>query len=120
MRYRWKLVPTFAVLALLLAPNLAARATSPAVLITAAYYDTYLSGEPDEAFRLMNPTAFPVELVKKAPQCLEYIVVHKMVHLLERHHKERFVAYMDQFLPQWRLRRDQLNAAPLAHDTWTY
>jgi predicted metal-dependent hydrolase len=43
-----------------------------------------------------------------------------MVHLLERLHNERFVAYMDEFIPQWRLFRDELNQAPLAHETWEY
>jgi hypothetical protein len=61
-----------------------------------------------------------LELVKKPPQCMEYIVVHEMVHLLERLHNDRFVAYMDAFMPQWRLRRDELNAAPLAHEEWEY
>jgi hypothetical protein len=61
-----------------------------------------------------------LELVKKPPQCLDYIVLHEMLHLLERHHNARFVAYMDEFMPQWRLRRDELNAAPLAHETWEY
>jgi predicted metal-dependent hydrolase len=61
-----------------------------------------------------------LELIKKPPRCLEYIVVHEMVHLLERLHNERFVAYMDHFLPQWRLLRDELNSAPLAHATWEY
>jgi predicted metal-dependent hydrolase len=61
-----------------------------------------------------------LELVKKPPQCLEYIIVHEMVHLLERHHNERFITYMDEFLPQWRLFRDELNQAPLAHETWEY
>ncbi|MEA3309914.1 MAG: SprT family zinc-dependent metalloprotease [Chloroflexota bacterium] len=61
-----------------------------------------------------------LELVKKPPQCLEYIVVHELVHLLERLHNERFISYLDEFLPQWRLRRDELNAAPLAHETWEY
>jgi predicted metal-dependent hydrolase len=61
-----------------------------------------------------------LELVKKPPRCLEYIIVHEMVHLLERHHNARFVAYMDQFLPQWRHLRDLLNQAPLAHETWEY
>ena len=61
-----------------------------------------------------------LELVKKPPQCLEYITVHEMVHLLERHHNEHFVAYMDKFMPQWRLFRDELNKAPLAHATWEY
>jgi predicted metal-dependent hydrolase len=61
-----------------------------------------------------------LELVKKPPRCLEYITVHEMVHLLERLHNERFVAYMDEFMPQWRLFRDELNQAPLAHQTWEY
>ena len=61
-----------------------------------------------------------LELVKKSPNCLEYIIVHEMIHLLERLHNDRFVAYLDKFLPQWRLYRDELNQAPLAHETWDY
>ena len=61
-----------------------------------------------------------LELVKKPLRCLEYIVVHELVHLLERHHNDRFVALMDRFLPQWRTRRQELNAAPLAHESWSY
>ena len=61
-----------------------------------------------------------LELVKKPVACLEYIIVHEMVHLLERQHNDRFVAYMDKFMPQWRLVRDELNQAPLGHATWEY
>ena len=61
-----------------------------------------------------------LELAKKPPHCLEYVLVHEMVHLLERHHNDRFKALMDQFMPQWRLYRDELNQAPLAHEDWTY
>lgn len=61
-----------------------------------------------------------LELVKKPPQCIEYVLVHEMVHLLERSHNERFVAFMDRFLPQWRLLREELNRAPLAHAAWKY
>lgn len=61
-----------------------------------------------------------LELAKKPVQCLEYIVVHELVHLLERHHNERFAALMDAFLPDWRLRRDLLCRAPLAHEEWAY
>ena len=61
-----------------------------------------------------------LELIKKPPNCLEYIIVHEMVHLLERLHNDRFVAYMDKFMPQWRLFREELNQAPLAHETWGY
>lgn len=61
-----------------------------------------------------------LELVKKPESCVEYILVHEMVHLLERHHNERFRELMDYFMPDWRTRRDQLNAQPLAHENWTY
>ena len=61
-----------------------------------------------------------LELIKKPVQCLEYIVVHELVHLLERHHNETFTALMTKLLPQWKARRAELNAAPLAHETWTY
>jgi predicted metal-dependent hydrolase len=62
---------------------------------------------------------FNVELAKKHPDCLEYIVVHEMTHHLERNHGERFTKLMDGFLPSWRSRRDQLNEAPLAEESWT-
>ncbi len=61
-----------------------------------------------------------LELAKKPPACLEYILVHEMVHLLERHHNEKFRAYMDKFLPQWPMHREELNRAPLAHEDWGY
>jgi predicted metal-dependent hydrolase len=61
-----------------------------------------------------------LELAKKPPHCLEYVVVHEMVHLLERHHGERFTAHMDHFMPQWRMYREELNRAPLAHEEWGY
>jgi predicted metal-dependent hydrolase len=63
---------------------------------------------------------FNLELAKKPVRCLEYIAVHEMVHLLERHHNDRFTALMDKYLPQWRLCRAELNRAPLAHETWSY
>lgn len=61
-----------------------------------------------------------LELIKKSTSCLEYIVVHEMVHLLERHHNERFIAYMNRFLPLWQHYREELNQAPLGHETWEY
>jgi hypothetical protein len=53
-----------------------------------------------------------LELAKKPVQCLEYIVVHELTHLLERNHSERFIALMDRHLPNWRVHRKELNAAP--------
>jgi predicted metal-dependent hydrolase len=61
-----------------------------------------------------------LELAKKRPSCLEYILVHEMVHLLERHHNDHFKDYMDRFMPQWRLFREELNRSPLAHENWSY
>lgn len=62
---------------------------------------------------------FNVELAKKPPNCLEYIVVHEMTHYRERNHGPRFTKLMDRFLPNWRSLRDQLNDAPLAQEQWT-
>ena len=61
---------------------------------------------------------FNVELAKKHPECLEYLAVHEMTHLLERSHGPRFTKLMDKHLPDWRARRDQLNQAPLGHEQW--
>lgn len=61
-----------------------------------------------------------LELAKKPSPCLEYILVHEMVHFLERHHNDRFKEHMDRFLPQWRLIRDKLNKFPLSHEDWRY
>ena len=61
-----------------------------------------------------------LELAKKPNSCLVYVLVHEMVHLLERDHNDRFHALMDGFLPQWRTYRDELNNAPLAHENWGY
>ena len=60
------------------------------------------------------------ELAKKPPGCLEYIVVHELVHLLEPTHNARFVELMDHFLPQWRDRRDVLNRLPVRRESWSY
>jgi predicted metal-dependent hydrolase len=59
-----------------------------------------------------------LELAKKPPQCLEYIVVHEMMHLLERRHNGRFTTLMDEHLPAWRLHRGELSAVPLVHERW--
>lgn len=61
-----------------------------------------------------------LELAKKPLECLEYIVVHEMVHLLERRHNERFTGYMDKFLPGWRHVREELNRMPVGHEDWKY
>ncbi len=61
-----------------------------------------------------------LELVKKPKVCLEYILVHELVHLHERNHNTRFITLMNQFLPNWRLYRDELNSLPIVHNDWGY
>lgn len=59
-----------------------------------------------------------LELAKKPLRCLEYIIVHELAHLLERSHNERFVAYMDKFMPEWRVRKEELNKFILTYEEW--
>ncbi|BAV94590.1 metal-dependent hydrolase [Ichthyobacterium seriolicida] len=61
-----------------------------------------------------------LELAKKPTICLEYILVHELVHLHERTHNNRFIALMDKFMPKWRLHRDELNSLPIAYNDWGY
>ena len=60
------------------------------------------------------------ELAKKPLECLEYIVVHEMIHLLEPTHNARFVALMDQSMPRWQFLRQKLNRLPVRHVDWDY
>jgi predicted metal-dependent hydrolase len=60
------------------------------------------------------------ELARKPPECLEYVIVHELVHLLEPSHNARFVSLMDKFMPNWRQHKDELNRIPLAHQEWEY
>ncbi|HKV38646.1 MAG TPA: SprT family zinc-dependent metalloprotease [Blastocatellia bacterium] len=60
------------------------------------------------------------DLAKKPPECLEYIVVHEMVHLLEPTHNDRFTALMNRFMPHWRFHRTELNRLPVRHTDWDY
>lgn len=60
------------------------------------------------------------ELAKKQPECLEYILVHELIHLLEPTHNARFQDLMDRHMPHWRHHRQELNRAPLAYERWQY
>jgi predicted metal-dependent hydrolase len=59
-----------------------------------------------------------LELIKKPIHCLEYVVVHEIVHFLERTHNDQFVFHMDRIMPQWRTIRDELNRSSLPHENW--
>ena len=53
---------------------------------------------------------FNLELIKRAPKCIEYIVVHELVHLLEASHNSNFKSLMDKFYPNWKLYRKELRS----------
>ena len=59
-------------------------------------------------------------MAKKPPECLEYILVHERVHLLEPTHNERFAALLDLHLPRWQHLRKQLNRLPVRHEGWEF
>lgn len=61
-----------------------------------------------------------LELAKKPSECLEYIVVHEMTHLLERNHNDRFISLMNLSLPKWSFYKEELNRSPLRHENWGY
>ena len=60
------------------------------------------------------------DLAKKPRECLEYIVVHEMVHLLEPAHNKRFITLMDRYMPKWQFCRQSLNRLPVRHERWGY
>ena len=60
------------------------------------------------------------DLAKKPADCLEYIVVHEMVHLIEPTHNRRFIELMNRSMPRWQFYRTKLNRLPLRQESWEY
>lgn len=60
------------------------------------------------------------DLAKKPPECLEYILIHELAHLIEPTHSNRFLALMDKFMPHWRQIKDELNRLPVRHEEWDH
>jgi predicted metal-dependent hydrolase len=63
---------------------------------------------------------FNFELVKKPINCIEYIVVHEMVHFKERNHNDKFVSLMNNYLSEWKYLKNELNQLPVSHANWKY
>jgi len=60
-----------------------------------------------------------LELAKKPTCCLEYVLVHELIHILEKNHTEQFNKLMTTFMPQWRQVKEELRQHPLGHNDWT-
>ena len=54
-----------------------------------------------------------LQLAKTPPDCLEYVILHELIHLVERKHDARFAALMDRYMPAWRERKTMLNRLTL-------
>ncbi len=71
-----------------------------------------------------NPRAHTVrlntDLAKKPRECLEYVLVHEMAHVLEPTHNARFMTLLEQFMPKWQFYRQMLNRLPVRHEHWGY
>lgn len=61
-----------------------------------------------------------LELAKKPVSCIEYVVVHELIHLIEKTHNERFAQLMTQYLPKWKSQKQELNRFILSHEEWHY
>ena len=59
-----------------------------------------------------------LELAKKPVEYLEYILAHEMIHLIERHHNEQFIAYLNKFIPKWKHYKEELNCSALGYVDW--
>jgi predicted metal-dependent hydrolase len=61
-----------------------------------------------------------LELAKKPVSCIEYVVVHELIHLIEKKHNDRFVQLLTKHLPKWKSQKQELNRFILAHEEWRY
>ena len=61
-----------------------------------------------------------LELAKKPARCLEYVLVHEMIHLLEKKHSDKFKSKMESFMPNWKQFKNELNKFPLSYSDWSY
>jgi predicted metal-dependent hydrolase len=61
-----------------------------------------------------------LELAKKPLACLEYVIVHELLHMIEKKHNEKFVNMLAKYIPKWRSIKEELNRSMLSHEEWNY
>jgi len=59
-----------------------------------------------------------LELVKKPESCIEYVVLHELLHLIEEKHSEKFTALLNKYMPKWKSEKEELNRLILSYDEW--
>ncbi len=67
-----------------------------------------------------NRIWFNLELAKKSPNCIAYVVVHELTHLIERNHNKRFKGILEAVMPNWKQYRDELNEFISGDVVWKY
>ena len=61
---------------------------------------------------------FNLELAKKPENCIEYVVLHELLHLIEEKHSEKFTALLNKYMPKWKNEKEELNRLILSHEEW--
>ena len=49
------------------------------------------------------------ELVKRKSECLEYVIVHEMLHIFEKGHNRNFYRLLSKYIPEWKTIRKKMN-----------
>ena len=60
-----------------------------------------------------------LELAKKSPNCISYVVVHELTHLIEKNHNKHFKGIIETVMPNWRQYRDELNSFVSGDENWS-
>lgn len=59
-----------------------------------------------------------LELIKKPIECIEYVLVHEWLHLIEPSHNENFTKLLTKHFPKWKHTKEELNLFILSHEHW--
>jgi predicted metal-dependent hydrolase len=61
-----------------------------------------------------------LELAKKPIACLEYVIVHELLHMIEKKHNDNFLSLLAKYIPKWGSVKEELNRLMLSHEEWSY
>jgi predicted metal-dependent hydrolase len=57
-------------------------------------------------------------MFKKSENCIDYVILHEIIHLVEPKHNKNFVRLLDKYLPKWLQFKQELNDGMLPHTNW--
>jgi predicted metal-dependent hydrolase len=100
------------------APAIIAKWAPPMGVTVRRFYVQRMKTKWGSCTRATGTIRLNTDLARKPPECLEYIIVHEMAHMLEPTHGKRFRAQMDAVMPKWKYLRAELNELPVRHEHW--